>query len=758
MGTFYDMAIRLSMTTTGMTAGANAAIAMVQRLHTQAGLTGTQIDKLGKSLALFAIGAALTGAGLAGVGILKTWTKAAADLQSAMEGVALATTGTPKQLAALHQQTFITANKTQFSAVDIGNIEKIAATNGLNQRDVLLRVVPTLGNLAEIDNRLRGIAYTASVPAAITVAHDFQSYPKNAAQAKGFNSLLDLFGRSQLVAGTSPDQMARLITYLAPARSALGISPQDIIATAALASNVGLSSGHGGGSTVAALFRTIVPAMTTFGAAHNRALMSVEKAGKGSFFDSKGQFEGVANMLNVVMRAMAATPSHERRLGLLQAAFQTTGSRAFSLLATPGAIGRYQSIQGLLGPHGLPSTQAMQTGLNSTIQGQMATFQGNLTSIKALLGQQLLPAIAPVLHAFVELTGSIVTLLRTHPQVAQFVTTLLAVSTAAALIAGPVLMAAGAFGILSAAGFTFDLAFLPFTAIILGIVAAVTAVTLVITHWSDIMAWAGQHATLLHNILFGLSILFPPLGIVIGVAVLAFQYWGDIVHVVQTILSAFGTFLRPFAAVFGPLLQAIGLLAGGLWTVLNTTDMLKSSLSSLSAPFVVLGTDINTAHKALDALLAKLPHGGASGGKGGTPLLQGFVHALVPVLPGGTILNPFLTGLGVGGGGYVPHAPSTGSAYDMPPIQRRTQPVWDMPPIQRRGAQGAAPVYHLHIAPGAVGPIHVHGADHHDEEALAKRVGAHVVRDLGDELVHTLTSGAPSVFGLSPILNVPAPR
>jgi len=141
------------------------------------------------------------------------------------------------------QDAIITANKTQFSAVDIGNIEKIAATNGLNQRDVLLRVVPTLGNLAEIDNRLRGIAYTASVPAAITVAHDFQSYPKNAAQAKGFNSLLDLFGRSQLVAGTSPDQMARLITYLAPARSALGISPQDIIATAALASNVGLSSG-----------------------------------------------------------------------------------------------------------------------------------------------------------------------------------------------------------------------------------------------------------------------------------------------------------------------------------------------------------------------------------------------------------------------------------------------------------------------------------------------------------------------------------
>jgi len=749
MGTFYDMAIRLSMTTTGMTAGANAAIAMMQRLHSQAGLTGTQIDKLGKSLALFATGAALTGAGLAGVGILKTWTKAAADLQSAMEGVALATTGTPKQLAALHQQTFITANKTQFSAVDIGNIEKIAATNGLNQRDVLLRVVPTLGNLAEIDQRLRHIPISQSVPAAITVAHDFQSYPKNAAQAKGFNSLLDLFGRSQLVAGTSPDQMARLITYLAPARSALHMSPQDIIATAALASNVGLAGGHGGGSTVAALFRTIVPMLSTRGAAHNRALMSVERAGHGSFFDAKGQFEGVANMLNVVMRAMAATPSQERRLSLLQAAFQTTGMRAFSLLATPGAIGRYQSIQGLLGPHGLPSTQAMQTGLNSTIQGQMATLQGNLTSIRALLGQQLLPAIAPVLHAFVELTGSVVTLLRTHPQVAQFVTTLVAVSTAAALIAGPVLMAAGAFGILSAAGLTLDLAFLPFTAIILGIVAAVTAVTLVITHWSDIMGWASQHATLLHNIVLGLAIIFPPLGIVIGATVLAFQHWGDIMRVVQTILSAFGTFLRPFAAVFGPLLQAIGLLAGGLWTVLNTTDMLKSSLSSLSAPFITLGTDINTAHKALDALLAKLPHSGGSsgkggkGGKGGNPLMQDFLHAVVPTLPGGTILNPILTGLGVGGGGYVPHTPGTASVHGMPLVQGR----------HANGALVGDGVRHtitLNVHPNAVN-VHTAAKDPHE---VTKDVALH----LGDEIMHTLTSGAPSVFGLSPVLNTPAPR
>ncbi len=637
------------------------AMRLFSQVQGQAGLTGAQVDKLGRSLKMFAAGAALTGAGMVGVGLLKTWTKAAADLQSAMMGVQLATTGTAKQLAALHQQTFITANKTQFSAVDIGNIEKIAATNGLNQRDVLLRVVPTLGNLAEIDSRLRGIAYTASVPAAITVAHDFQAYPKNAAQAKGFNSLLDLFGRSQLVAGTSPEQMARLVTYLAPARSALHMSPQDIISTAALASNVGLAGGHGGGSTVAALFRTIVPSMTTFNAAHNRALMSVEKAGRGSFFDSKGQFEGVANMLNVVMRAMAATPSQERRLGLLQAAFQTTGARAFSLLATPGAVSRYQSIQGLLGPNGLPSTQKMQTGLNSTMQGQLATLQGNLRSISALLGEQLLPILAPIVHGLVQMSGALVTFLRVHPQITKFIAVMTLVTTTVALVVGPLLMLVGVLGAISVGfevlgaelGVIATVGLAPFLVAILAVGAVITGVVLIIMNW-------------------------------------------------KTILHEVGAGLHNLAVMFG----------------------------LIKAPAVPT-RPLGGAPPASQVQAIQLRHNHYELAKGNKWYYQDTrTNKWIPD-------GKYIPGKGTGGGGAV----------------------WDMPLVPGRGgAQGAAPVYNLHIAPGAVGPIHVQGAAGHDEEALAARVGAHVVRGMGDELVHALTSGAPSILGLSPVLNTPVAR
>ncbi len=627
MNDLYVLSARIGMDFSSFSVGTTAVMRMFTSLQNAAGVTGTHLDRLSRSLATFAAGAAITGVGVVGVSMMKRWTSAAAELQSAMMGVQLATTGTARQLEALHQQTFITANRTQFSAVDIASIEKIAATNGLNQRDVLLRVVPTLGNLAEIDQRLRGIAYTASVPAAVQTAHAFQAYPTNTAQTKSFTDLLDLFGRSQLVAGTSPEQMARLVTYLAPARSALHLSPQDIIGTAALASNVGLAGGHGGGSTVAALFRTIVPAMTTFNAAHNRALMAVEHAGHGSFFDRKGQFEGVTNMLNVVMRAMEAIPSQARRLALLQAAFQTTGARAFSLLATPGAIGRYQTIQGLLGPNGLPSTQAMQTGLNSTLQGQMATLQGNLKSISALLGAQLLPILAPVVHGFVQMTGTIVTFLRLHPAITKFIAMLTLVTTSVALIAGPFLMLAGLIGAVSVgievlgAGFaaiaTIGLA--PFLVGILAVVAGLTAITLVIMNVGKIMS--------------------------------------------------------------------------------------------------VLGGAVGVIVSRFEALANLLPH-------------------FAP--------------------GHIPNAPYDPKTAHGHYIARKGAMQWIPDPPPGKGGGGA--VFNISIHPGAVGPIHVHGAAHHDEEALAARVSAHVVRSLADELVHTLTSGATSAFGLSPVLGTPAPR
>jgi len=99
--------------------------------------------------------------------------------------------------------------------------------------------------------------------------------------------------------------------------------------------------------------------------------------------------------------------------------------------------------------------------------------------------------------------------------------------------------------------------------------------------------------------------------------------------------------------------------------------------------------------------------------------------------------------LGVGGGGYVPHTPGTASVHGMPLVQGR----------HANGALVGDGVRHtitLNVHPNAVN-VHTAAKDPHE---VTKDVALH----LGDEIMHTLTSGAPSVFGLSPVLNTPAPR
>jgi len=64
MSALYELAVKLSLDTTGIATGANIVMRLFAQLQGQAGLTGAQVDKLGRSLKLFAGGAALTGVGV----------------------------------------------------------------------------------------------------------------------------------------------------------------------------------------------------------------------------------------------------------------------------------------------------------------------------------------------------------------------------------------------------------------------------------------------------------------------------------------------------------------------------------------------------------------------------------------------------------------------------------------------------------------------------------------------------------------------
>lgn len=527
MTSVYDIGIKLSLDATGVSSGVMGIMSMFQRLHTQVLTTGGSMDAFNRSMGMMAGGMALTGAGMAGIGVMRGWANAAGQMQDQLVQVGIAAKGTQAQLQALSSQSFTVAGQTQFSAPVVLGMEQTMARMGFRdptgkqtQRQVIGSAIPDFARAAEIDAHFMHQSAQSTVEALTTQAHMFGAYSgaalsKNVALATG----------AGLASGMTTSQQSNVLRYLMPAVKSLGVPAVDAYALAALANQTGLTMGRGG-SNLGALFRYMTPGGS---AAHQQGLAQIEQLGGGSFFNQQGQFAGIPAALGVINRFMdnrGITP--EQRMVDLNNAFKVQGAQAASVLGNDTSMRQFGAIRQQI----LPDTPAWMTGvqgqLNQTLPGSLVTLQTNVQSISALLGAQLLPALAPVIHGLVTLTTGVLGFLRTHEGVARFIVTFTAVSTAAALIAGPILVAAGAFGVMAAAGVTVDIAFLPLTATILGVIAAIGAVALVIQNWDTVTAaLTGRLGPLWQGVALGVMALTPITGVIGGI-VLVFEHWSQI--------------------------------------------------------------------------------------------------------------------------------------------------------------------------------------------------------------------------------------
>jgi len=817
MNTAFDVAVRLSMETSGFASAASMATRLLGDLEGKAGGAEATVAKLARRFNLptdqfvaqatsmgrytteieamtaahatlgtamggigrLAAGAGLVGIGAAGVGIMKGWIGAAGELQSAMAGVQLATLGVgsalqqASQLTALQDMTYSVAAKTRFSAPDIASIEKLAATSGLNKRTDLISALPTLANAAEVSLHMKGVSYQQSVPAFVAVAHQFQAYG-----GKKFNNLLDLMGRASVVSGDTPESMARTLSYLAPSVNAYGLSPEDAISTAALASNVGLSGGHGGGSRIQAMFRSIAPLMSSRGSMHNRSIARIERLGGSDFFKN-GNFEeagGVTNLLTTVMRALQRIPDQAKRMSLLTSAFGSAGGTALSSLASPGAITRFQAIQGDLAPHGgIASTSQMQQVFNSTLAGQTATLSTNMSSLSAIMGQQLLPILTPIVHGIVEMTGALVGFLAHHKQVAQFAAVFTLVGSAAAIVVGGVLALSGALTLMSLAAAPLGLELLPITALIVGVGAAAAAGVWVWQHWGTIVKWVG--------------------GVLSGVG-------GQ----VGAFISLAGDLLGVFGQIGGALAQDLGLdklfamlvRVEGAWlhfldTTLHLKDALRWAGSALQSFLRWLGVlhdgPKKNAHPVTvrPAVAPKPGSVHATATRDGTVGLPTTLY-LPPITASkgrGSVPVPHgLPGPGPAARALLPRTRQAAPAWSIPvavavpgPVAPRLSParhpVHTAPPAPRRPLIPASPRHAVGVVPAsrAAAPVHNH-YDHRTftvaKDAIVNhitphpgqspaQIGDHVsqatIKAITKELADALSRGGHGYKGLIPSSN-----
>lgn len=497
MQTLYEMAVRLSFQTVGVDTAVAGVIGLLNRLSRTSATSQAAIDNLRRSMLQIGAGVAITGAGLAGFSVLKGAVDDAAQLESALAKVKLAAVGGRQEVASfmssLQSELYTVAGKTQFSAVQVANIAAEAMTNGLNKPKDLLAALPTLANVAEVANRVKGMDPKAAVDAAMSLAHQFFAYG-----GKKFDDLLGLAGRSMLLSSGNMTDTARMTAYLAQARVAYGLTPEDTIGLAALASNVGLSAGRGGASSIAAMLRYLAPLITTR-SHHNDARAEIEKLGGSDFFKN-GNFEaagGVTNLLTTVMKAFNKATgggkiNQDKWTTLLNAAFGVQGAKAISVFSTPGAVGRLGNIMDFLGPGGLASISSMQGMLNSTLIGQVTTLKTNLQNLATIIGYQLLPAADGFTHWAVTATAAIVKFADTHQNLVKFAAVFVAISSGLAVVAGGVLAAVGVVGLLSlgfdALGVSISFGLWPLTLLVAGI----AAVTYAVMNWGNIVKWLTQ--------------------------------------------------------------------------------------------------------------------------------------------------------------------------------------------------------------------------------------------------------------------------
>lgn len=758
----------LAATSFGTAQGALASQITTQMAAVDAAMMAEQA-RMNTGMGLLVAGGLVTGVGLAGVAAMKGWVDAATQVQDAMAGVSIATRGTQSDLQHIQQVAYTVSGQTQFSAPDVLAMAKLAATGGINNRTTLATMLPTLAQAAEIEYRLKGVSYQESVPAMVSIAHQFQSYgaqpgmnPQQAATANtAFQSLIGRVVQAQTVSNLTPTELERSLAYLTSAHAGLGVSPAQAIEFTAFASNVGLTGGQGGGARLRAFFQRLAgPGVNAKGQpasnAWSQSLADIQQRGGGSFFDDKGTFGGVQNAFAIIAKASASFGANQQqRLQEMTAAFGAPGSMIATVGSTPEAMARQKQLQQAFATDPIAFTRLAQMGLNATLIGQTITLGTNMHNLAAELGTALLPAATAALHGLVTLTGGIADFGAAHPRAVQAVAALTAAVTALALISGPILLIRGAM-LLLAPGLD---AVVGAGAATVGALSAVTASLGRLTAASTaatVANVAGGGAGLAGvGVAGGAASAGGIGGFLGGVGGLAGGALGGLAEAAGA-LAALGAL--PLAGTAAALIAMVGVmqwsggLAGGVevfkmfGVVLEGIGMQIAAVAPTIGRFVGgifsgVGSLANGAMLKLQALVdwikANTPAGFLTPGTAASSIDPNKTLHTAP--KPGTLGSTQIFGSTVGIGSSMP--PSLGH---IPPVVQWNNPAAAMP-VAPRGAGGQVIV---HIHPGAV-PIHVQTGAVKDQKKLARDLSVYVLSGIGksiqDQTQHGAIGGAPLV-------------
>ena len=563
-------------------------MSQMQRAKT---MTESMQAAMGGYKMMFAVGAGITAAGALGADALLKMSQSAGKLQTAMLGVSTSVKMSRAQLNALTNEVQTVGIPTQFSSIQVAGIAQAVAQAGIPNTSALASLLPEFVQFADVQAFKKGENPNTAAGLAMTMAHNYQLYSADKL-APFLNSLNSLLTHTN-------DTMSEVATawkYASPTMKMLGVSPEQGLTAIGYLGRMGLSRGRVGTDLRDFLQRLVMGAQGGETSRAGWAMLETQMgmpvtANSTPLVSASGKFVGWPQALKFFQQyARKMKGQGTLEIDTLNSIFGAQGGLVAQLLASGNSQAAYNLISKQMGQS--PGIASTQKQYNMTLQGQMLQFKTTLTDIGQAFGRQgVLAPMTGLLHAINDVLAAFLHLVQQHPLLDKFIGGFMMLATAAALIVGPMLMVAGAVGMLSLSmkagalaegigqfktmisllrggavwvqGFgarlgqlaiqgatTFgsmlfganaltvsigglDIALGPLLLIIAGVAAVGAAVYLVWKNWGTITHWLGQQVS---NLIHWFDHLSPVVQVLLtlftplGAIVDLFTHWGDVVH------------------------------------------------------------------------------------------------------------------------------------------------------------------------------------------------------------------------------------
>jgi TP901 family phage tail tape measure protein len=354
------------------------------------GAAAGAMKKAGKGVAIAAVG--IAGAFLLAIG-------SAASFEKRISAIGAVTGASAEDLDNVRRKALQLGKDTKFSAGEAAEAIEELAKAGLSLPDIMNGAADATVNLAaagEID-----------LPQAATIASNAMN--QFGLAAKQLPAVADDIAGAANASAIDVSQFGQSISQVGAVANLAGLSFHDTAVAIAEMGNAGIK-GSDAGTSLKTFLQNLIPT-TKQQIDLSKKLGLITKEGTNAFFDQKGKVKGLADISQVLQRALAGM-GEEQKLATLGILFGSDAIRAAAVLADQGAAG-YDKMSKSMGK--VKAADVAKKRMDN-LAGSIEQMKGSAETLAIVIGESLQGAFRTVVDGATGFLNILISLAQKIPQ------------------------------------------------------------------------------------------------------------------------------------------------------------------------------------------------------------------------------------------------------------------------------------------------------------------------------------------------------